>query len=248
MGQRKIKKEFTFNLADYEYMDGMPLTGWIWEFKRREKINGGLQNDEEEKFEEEFSSLGGGEWLVKPSFCLKKDYNVPWDDSKDRVLGGVSKLNPLKIIHLKYGEKIQTDKEIDTMDSKNPLVILVNHMSHGNKEGLIMALIDISAPTSIDNILESLKKQLIEWRHTLKLPKTKNAKTPKKNKNSLIKDGPIWKSYLIVYDLIKEGMSFKEAGDLLSGYGDDIYFSEKNIERHYKAAEKMINGGYKKYL
>lgn len=32
---RKGKEEFKFNPADYDYMDELPLEGWIWEFIRR---------------------------------------------------------------------------------------------------------------------------------------------------------------------------------------------------------------------
>jgi len=35
--------------------------------------------------------------------------------------------------------------------------------------------------------------------------------------------------------------------DNLSEYAD-LYTEEKAIERHYKSAENLINGGYKKYL
>lgn len=35
MKKGKVKKEFKFNSADYDYMDDMPLKGWMWEFIRR---------------------------------------------------------------------------------------------------------------------------------------------------------------------------------------------------------------------
>lgn len=57
----------------------------------------------------------------------------------------------------------------------------------------------------------------------------------------------IWKSYLIVFDL-RQKFSPREVSDILSEYDPDTYGSEKVIERHYRAAEKMINGGHKKYL
>lgn len=35
MEKPKKNKEVKFNPADYEYMDKLPLEGWIWEFMRR---------------------------------------------------------------------------------------------------------------------------------------------------------------------------------------------------------------------
>lgn len=38
----KKEKQITFNPADYDYMDDMPLDGWIWEFVRRNSGYGQL--------------------------------------------------------------------------------------------------------------------------------------------------------------------------------------------------------------
>ncbi len=35
MKKEKKKKEIEFNPADYDYMDNMPMAGWMWEFMRR---------------------------------------------------------------------------------------------------------------------------------------------------------------------------------------------------------------------
>ena len=116
-----------------------------------------------------------------------------------------------------------------------------------DNQNVVMALIDISCPDSVDNILEKLKKELIKWRKLLKLPETRQPKMSKKNENLLIKNSKIWKSYLIVYDLVQSGASYGDVSDVLSQY-DELYISEKVVENHYKSAVKMIDGGYKKFI
>jgi hypothetical protein len=87
----------------------------------------------------------------------------------------------------------------------------------------------------------------LHWRKALKLSKTRSAKKPKKKANKLIKNARIWKSYLIVYDLIESGKALAKVSDILSVY-DDSYLDERNIDNHYKNALAIINGGYRKYM
>lgn len=127
---------------------------------------------------------------------------------------------------------------------QHPIQILYEYQG---RESIVMALIDISASESIDEILKSLKQELLLWRKGLKLSKTRSAKTPKKKANKLIKNARIWKSYLIVYDLVDSGKSLEEVSDVLS-LSDDFYSDVKNVENHYKNALALLNGGYRKYM
>jgi hypothetical protein len=104
----------------------------------------------------------------------------------------------------------------------------------------------ISLSAKKDDIIREIARILKYQKKPIKI---KSPKSQKKNKNPLIGKSKIWKSYLIIYDLIKRerGMSFKDASDILSEY-DESYAGEKVIERHYKAAEALINGDYKKFL
>ncbi len=85
-----------------------------------------------------------------------------------------------------------------------------------------MAIIDLSSPESIEGLLKRLQKHLVRWRKAIKLPKTKSAKTSQKNKNLLIKKGNLWKSYMMVFDLVKTVGSCDDASNTLSEY-DELY-------------------------
>lgn len=185
--------------------------------------------------------------------------NLKWGVSNIQVSEGgktVSLKESARVVYLKphadvfslvrpEGEpkRLEFGQEYD-IGNDHPFDLLLEQQ--GN-ENIIMALVDISAPESIDNILKELKSSLLKWRNALKLPKIKDAKTAKKNENLLIGNAKIWKSYIIIYDLMSNGLSYKEVCNMLIDY-DDSYKEEKFIERHLKAAEKIINGGYKKYL
>jgi hypothetical protein len=125
-----------------------------------------------------------------------------------------------------------------------PIDILYQHQAMKN---IVMALIDISAPENIDDILKSLKKQILFWKKTLKIQSKRSAKTPKKRSNKLLENASIWKSYLIIYDLVCAGKSYNTISDVLSLL-DNFYSDVKNIENHYKNALALINGGYREYM
>jgi len=298
--EKEKEKKPEFNLAGYDYMDDMPMEGWIWEFVRRNKhyqeywdwicltkdlLNGNETLPDEDRMWGKYWEHFGPINLAPPNRRWPQTYGLLSSHPKR------TKLVPVRAVNLGIGVGI--DKQyaefttaphpsirkkvkgnitsysiptnyppVDqgTLGTKTGEVVhvishpLIQHpidllWEFQNQENMIMALIDISSPRSVDHILEELKKALLGWRKRLKLPKTRAPKTPQKNKdNSLLVKAPIWKSYLIVYDLIQKSMSYKDASNFLSRYDADTYGSEKMIERHYKAAIKMINGGYKKYL
>jgi hypothetical protein len=254
----KKKKEIEFNPADYDYMDDMPIEGWIWEFIRRSEKYKIAYNLRREKYGKHEKSDDFAECLrqyedsffkshsIKPYYS--EDYKEKWSPGKRFIYSGVSKVHPLKVMNLKYGTN--TKKELlDENEAffNDPLIVLTGHTAHSNTENIVMALIDISTPQSVDEILKSLKQELLLWRKALKLSKTRSAKTPRKKANKLIKNARIWKSYLIVYDLVDSGKSLEGVSDVLS-LSDEFYSDVKNVENHYKNALALLNGGYRKYL
>jgi hypothetical protein len=126
----------------------------------------------------------------------------------------------------------------------HPIEIVYKHQG---RENVVMAMIDLSAPESIDSILKSLKQELLFWKKILRLSNKRSAKTPKKKRNNLVKTARIWKSYLIVYDLVASGESLKAVAEILSLI-DDFYADAKNVEIHYKNALALISGGYREYM
>jgi hypothetical protein len=290
MGKVKKEKNIEFNPADYDYMDSMPLEGWIWEFMRRSdehKKYWSAYKEMKDKYNkneissEELSEFRENHWFIKTDqsawiykyYFSEKDPSEKWDNKKDshkdsmyRCLDGISKSYPIDVINLKWflypdGTLIAhgDDKtQMYPLVSRDPMEKLSLNM--GN-ENILMALIDISAPMSIEKIFELIKPHLKEWRKLLKVHVT-DAKTPKKNPNKLLKKARIWKSYLIIYDLMKECLSNltdetpskKEKSlchemirNILFEH-DDSYNTETVIRRHYNNAEIRINGGYRKFL
>jgi len=293
MGKRK--KEIEFNPADYEYMDSMPLFGWIYEIKRRSK-----------EYRDHYSIYkkdGVLNYIAVPSededILFEDDYgafdpNKKWSPilyaESERYLSGTE---PVKFYNLKWANKIEVThnpdgraeeesriteeimphaKVIKRYQKKNnklflscnseqqdkfgKYIFLTDHpfdaiSDHMGKENIVMVLVDIAAPMSIDKMLVPIKQNLVAWRKRLKLPGSER-RSPKilhgKTKNKLIGNAPIWKSYLIVYDLKEqEGLSFTEICKVLEQF-DKFYNEETNVKRHYYTAVKLINGGYKKYL
>ena len=128
---------------------------------------------------------------------------------------------------------------------EHPLDAVVQHQG---KKNIIMALVDISAH-DLESIIDRLRSELFLWRNTLELPKGKAPKKPKRKENSLIGKTSIWKSYIIIFDLINShGLKYTQVSDILAKYDADTYGSEKNVENHYKQAIELIEGGYKKFL
>jgi len=153
-------------------------------------------------------------------------------------------LKPYKDINVKTDStNKKTTIEYEYTIDKNPIDKIAKH--YGD-ENVVMALIDLSAPESLENILKDLKAKLLTWRKLLKLNKKKDAK--KISENKVTAKSKIWKSYIIIYDIINtQNISFAEVSDILSQY-DERYNTEKIVRSHYEKAEEMINGGYKEYI
>jgi hypothetical protein len=279
----KEKKKIEFNPSDYDYMDKLPLLGWVWEFARRSSTQ---QNywTEYQQLHKEFSEgrmsyLTLGDFIEKngPIGIYHLDSLNPswkWDNQNNNSFTwacGLSTVYPLEVVNLAFKEPLRIHNRVEAafnpekneivlsyQDEKttdeHPLTIVQRNLM---KENIMMALIDISAPMSVDDMLKLLKPHLVQWRKAVGVH-VRGAKTPKKNQHQLLQKARIWKSYLIVYDLVQQclldndekvkGAScYKEVSNTLSKF-EESYSEEKTIENHYKAAEKMINGGYKKYL
>ncbi len=281
------KKKIKFNIDDYDYLDDIPLVGWIWEFARRsEEYKTYWKNKSVSKqyFMPNLKARGGyyginldpktkwGEMseagidLFYFDHILSKSTpvnvsNLKWWTDKEIAADCGDPDNRSQLIYTVKGKKmlgfahepVTTTRNEDTRkisyDISTPILHPIEKLvSQINKKNVVMALIDLSAAGTDDMILKSIKSEMQFWRRILNIKKVRDAKTNKKNINKLTKTGKIWKSYLVVYDLIKiNEMNFEEASAFLSEY-DDQYSSTQTVERHYTAAEKLINGGFTKYL
>ena len=317
MRKGKSKEEIQFNPADYDYMDNLPLAGWMWEIIRRSKDYRVFYEKWEKTLKKPFDQRKSDNHRIMEEYLEKYSPIFPKhpDDKREWPIllndTNKTKLHPILTTNLgigfgvdvEHGEPISSahppirklernfepgfyivqeagshptdnverdDKSTYIVEDYPPLgpetcttspdgkniwfqnYPLIKHpvemlYEYQGKPNMVMALIDISASDNIDDLLKSLKQELLLWRKVMKLSNTRSAKTPKKKANKLIKNARIWKSYLIVHDLMNSGKSYKKVSDLLSSY-DDFYADVKNVENHYKNALVLINGGYRKYL
>lgn len=240
-----------FNLSDYDYLSSKtPLIGWIWEFARRSKEYQEYWAKYHELKTQIMSPSGSSDYLKLIEFAdehgpfnmyfLKhKDPSEAWDNNNNSSFlwaCGLSKSTPVEIVNLKYGPMPYYNAD--------PIEMLLPHIG---KENILMALIDISAPRTVDELLSAIGKQISHWRKELNVKKVKAPKKQKKNRNKLIGDANIWKGCLIVYDIKQKHkkISYEDIANLFVSINS---IEVKTIERYYNAANEMINGGYRKYL
>jgi hypothetical protein len=277
MKKEKKKEEIQFNPADYDYMDDMPLEGWIWEFIRRgeayrfqfKKLEDSRKEISQMKMDKVFSLLSK----------IREEIDV--------VFYGTSKpekINPNHYLIIRIGKEGFTmclpKPECRYIDLKGIYIdsaILAKITTQGkkltfysradfhwftdqnNQKGFLIN--DITLPIKEDTIYIGLSKRIQkkDIDHLYQILKKENYLKPSK-----VRDDK-WKYYLITYD-IKNRYPYKSfddiANDLAENYpsisikkGKKIktvegceFFSGRNCENFYKSALALINGEFKKYL
>lgn len=258
---KKEKKEVHFNPDDYDYMDVMPLEGWFWEIIRKSqdyknaynKINDyGLGDIQEHisafihqtrilptviSFKAKPNLSKRREYLFKrykhifffaqfstiTNFRTKKEY-------KEFVFLGIPAPDfKYSDFPSDYKPKLWGCSPIVCKSNDPYLKLLINQMPIDN---MLFAILPLTiSSTYIERGL---------------LPSIRNYLQPRKIRIRTDK----WKDYLIVYDLKKEHLTYKEIADSIINVSPEKkrLFDEKNIENYYKNALELINGGYKKYL
>ncbi|MBF0542306.1 MAG: hypothetical protein HQK91_12755 [Nitrospirae bacterium] len=144
--------------------------------------------------------------------------------------------------------------------------------SYYGKKNIVMALIDISAPYEFEELTKLLRKELNYWKEKADVKKRKSPRkadyeieygkkiakddNKKKSSNPIKSDKqaapPLWKFYLIVYDLKKSNNKYSYENIITvinEKYPDFVRSESKTIKKYYKEADKLINkNGYKKHL
>ncbi|MBE0426373.1 MAG: hypothetical protein IBX72_06975 [Nitrospirae bacterium] len=289
--EKKKERQITkFNSTDYEYMDNLPLVGWMWEFIRRSEAYQSLYSkichfisieregqpvdyDTERKaysdFTAEIEDIGliplkmpyktqeHDDYTLLCEECQKKGISLPTNSSPlirygyfiycferwhscwfhgipDPALGYFRlrcspTINGLSYLKCKSYDDL---KKIPDWVLPSPLSVL-----------LFLSPSDIPEDTIYVGIRKDAKISDIEKKF---IPTIKDYLKPKKSRRRDEK----WKYYLIVYDLVKEEMSYSEISEILITVYPEYksLFDLKNIENYYKNALVLIEGGYKKYL
>lgn len=271
-----MKKDF--NPADYDYMDDMPLEGWIWEFIRRSQVYS-IKLSQLEYVRDSLKQNNKAE-LIEYESKIKELLNEIKDIGIEaRIMFGKNDSNLLKewgdshICFEIFKNKDNEKKGKYLMCIPNPDFKFVEFpypvgafipsaRSWKFWPGFdLKSKIDI-LHDSVDPyyVCNELTIDKIEDTLYCGISRSSNIDDIEKRLLPVIKSFLIprkqrtrtdkWKYYFIVYDLTTQNIRYKEIADLLrQEYPENInLFDEKNIENYYKNALTLINGDYNKYL
>ena len=271
-------KELKINPADYDYMNDMPLEGFMWEFIRRnpgyreiysyflkapphfqnwmKKLNVLRENyaisplvTEEELVDSEHYLL-----LKIPGLSKVFHFYLPNPDSNYNQFSDHNKffihgMTPLKAFKMGEDDDLK-GVHFKTQEDKL-LYIATNVLPPVSMHKTVFVGIATTA------LREDLKREFNKILERYVPPRTKR----KRDKE--------WKYYLITYDLrnFNPELPFEKIGELLQNayptkpvkkkkHGKIIkteesslhFFSKENCSDFYEAALRLINGEYKKYL
>lgn len=280
----KTKKDMStttqleFNRDNYNYFDSLPLIGQLWDFIRRNEKNRAyyqksMRAQTMSDMDAHMALLGESEFVHLRDLGFR-DPDKTWGESEDIFFPKPSIFHPVETYSLgKYERNILGAGKIDNKlmaffeYNENSLPLQKAAAQMGNKN-IIMALIDISAPGKAKDLAAKIEKEISAWKNKLKVKSLKKPRAippkhspsaaaklkNKPRKNNLIGNATIWKSYIIIYDLITgyphvlpKPRTLEEVSGILSKI-DDFYSSLENIRNHYDEAKYLVNDGYRQYL
>lgn len=253
----KKKKEIEFNPADYDYMDKMPLEGWLWEVVRRNSKYKDFYNrvkNERINATEHFIKALINETKVLPTlihsrgkrpqkkylynhfiFSRWRTTHYDYDDEEESVT----------YTELRMGIPDPDVKYTDFTAGYTPIIYglspIVWYLNDPRKEYLdilptndmLQIIIPITTTTTyIGKILLPIIKSFLKTRKT-------RIRTDK------------WKYYLIAYELEeKRKMTYEEIANVMAAAYPEMerLFDAINIENYYKNALELISGGYKEFI
>jgi hypothetical protein len=256
-----------FDSDDYDYMDSMPLKGWIWEIIRRgegykqeyDKLETAIKSEQDirEKlnvFLLKAHELGVDCCSTSDNTKLNKDYFlaieveessfmvIPKPQSQYRFLIE----NPISI----NGESAYNilnsinRKFYDKFIDRATRMMSTKKFSDPHTGNFLLRALTLNTPGNTIYIGISKKAKDEDIKQL-----TQQLRTYLKPDKPRIRDDK-WKFYLICYDIKKQGFSYEEIADsLIEVYRDnEALLDTRNIENYYKNALELINGDYKKYL
>lgn len=238
-----------FNVESYDYLDRIDLVGWAWEFIRRQK------NDEDEvQFlgiyiprdtratsisapnqtpHVKSATIGRMKHRVKPGVIRPSS-------SSSCAVDGMGIIPDAELVSPpEYAAKYRRIYEIGSIrgTDKGPEDML--HNETGNPF-VVMFLVDVSGKE--EEVQAQFDRHFKAWRREFK----RLFSTFYRRKRD-------WKTHLMVYDLKEtHRKSFEEIAQILfplesNDYADG-YPVTKKVRKHYKAAERLIAGEFKRYI
>jgi hypothetical protein len=267
---KKLTKPFDIEtlLRKYDYLDRLPLAGWLWEFLRRNKQYRDLYED----FLENEDHLGRLEWWQKVypengrdcpsqtdaiwfslmqrarSFRLRKilDPDLTAPEIGIKALARAFLLEPA-VVSLFVGTHGKEDGDDHDTEGSPPNAVICSSSDFLLHEMAIKIDLSVSEGKLVPLIKEIIKKQKIDLKEQMPKPK---------RKGELFRR---WKENLITYEMMKlrktKQLKTKDIHDLLNpklrhGSGNHPFSCPycKNVRKHSHDAKTMINGKYREYL
>ncbi len=271
------KEEIQFDPVEYEYMDDMPLVGWIWEFKRR--------NEQYRALYHEIVTAVGAYMSTNSYLPILREMEGYHNKLAKSVLGGAAypdyesnpkehnnifvyavssamrKSDDVVLKYYSYDPYINYDKAdikpvIDGVSSK--LIGLATYDELTHRE---IALKSSKGNASFDDTISMISPGEKQDTIYLGIDKSCSMAEIKQELDIILKPLLVpskarartskWKYYLIVRDILVQtpSASIKDISDALSAaYPENgDLFDERNIESYNKNALALINGGYRKY-
>lgn len=206
-------------LSNYNYLDDLSTAGLIWEFIRRDK-----------KYED----------------FLWKHQNMNGKNRDQLMMEYRQNFSPMPLLSssTRANKKLFTDKfyapiALNLGTATEAVLNLIPRLIIEGNGNILMLLIDLTVPQNIDDLLKKIEREVRSRKKGLKF--TRKGKVSEK--------GPIWKWYIIIYDLREVyKKKIKEISDFLSAT-DEQFTDEQKVRRYYREAKKLIDeGGYKLFL
>lgn len=271
MGKEKKEKDIGFNPTDYDYMDSMPLEGWIWEFIRRNELyrkHYSLQKQDHNYFFDPVKLFS----LVPYRYYRPKQQNGKQRElpsSRNYLIIERALINSLADAVL-YECFPSPNRKYTDFHQHKPLIkgllaVSICDFRRYCKEPLaertednpaflqycyrfVTNYLAIGTPEntlyfgiSKEARREDVKKQINDLLKEY-LPERKNKpRVRKKNE---------WKHYLMVYDLSEANLEIPQLIECLRNafpYNENLY-DEINIRNYINKATALISGNYNKYL
>lgn len=238
----RMEQEFKFNPINYAHLDKASLEKYIFEIlirndaflkEAKQRLTSNLtpgKADEDIEFFKKYKIF---------IFCKDKEKDLVIDNINITLPNAVSEVHILprdndiedneKVRHGYYSKGLHKDQVYEAM-----YLLLEDYDQDGYYPWGDTLLLRVN----LERSKEEIEKNLEDILKTYKKRRTSSQRLDK------------WKYYIIVYDLRKKQMTFKEIADILStAYPDNKnLFDERNVEGYYDKACKLISGEYKKYI
>lgn len=260
------------NPTDYDYMDKMDFTGWIWELIRRDEKYLGTMAAFRDMYSMVMQVKEKGHLKQKDIADYPRDHLPSWvkEDFDHHLwaivacgvffnapIDGSIDSNTHYAVHFQgqtFGVPKPTIRYCDFKPEFRPNIRDVSPVNILSYDDLRMARLNlVISESGLNNIPEKIYISIspnAKLEHIIDdlILRIKEHLRQPKNRTRTDK----WKYYIITFDFKKEHgqITFEKIADVFSNAYPEHKrtFDAKNCENYYKKALSLINGGYTRYL